>query len=136
MNATSHLRCSFVLIASFLAMGLVLEALLGLRSSAWLDDELRRELLRLGHAHGGMLGILNLGVAWALERLQTPAAWARRVRAASLGGAVLVGLGFIGGGLWHGPTDPGAMVLVVPAGALLLVCSLIAVAVVRAPSDD
>ena len=133
MNATSHLRGSIALVASFLAMGLVLEALLGLRWSAWLDDELRRELLRLGHAHGGLLAILNVGVAWALERLRTPAAWARRVRAASLAGAALVGLGFIGGGLWHGPTDPGPLVLVVPAGALLLLCSLVAIAVVRPP---
>jgi len=132
MGPVTHLRASLVVLAVFLCTGLLLEALLGLRSSAWLDDTLRRELLRLGHAHGGLLALLNLGLAWALERLGTPAVWARRVRLGALVGALAVGLGFIGGGLWHGPTDPGPLVLVVPAGALLLLSSVLAVALLRA----
>ncbi len=123
-----------MLVAAFLGIGLLLEALLGLRISGWADDALRRELLRLGHAHGGLLGLLNLGLAWAMERLRTPAVWAGRIRVAALVGAAAVGLGFIGGGLWHGPTDPGPVVLIVPAGALLLLSSVLAVAVLRGGS--
>lgn len=134
MESETHLRASIVLIALFLAMGLWLEAMYGLRAEGWVDDPLRREFLRLGHAHGGLLGLLNVALAWALERLQTPAAWARKIRVAALLGAALVGLGFMLGGLLHGPTDPGLPVLAVPAGAMLLLSALVATALVR-PSD-
>lgn len=133
MTATRHLRLSLALTTLFLAMGLWLEAMLGLRAEGWLDDPLRREFLRLGHAHGAVLGLLNVAIGWAIERLSTPVAWAARIRIAALCGAMLVGLGFTGGALWHGPTDPGPLVLLVPAGAMLLLSSLAAVALLRAP---
>ena len=112
-------------------MGMWLEAMFGLRVEGIVDDPLRREFLRLGHAHGGLLALTNLGLAWTLFTLQTPAVWATRVRLAAWLGSVLVGLGFVGGGLWHGPTDPGPLVLMVPAGAMMLVASIVAVALVR-----
>lgn len=134
MEPEPHLRASIVLVALFLAMGLWLEAMIGLRAEGWLDDPLRREFLRLGHAHGGLLGILNIALAWALGWLRTPIAWARKIRVAALLGATLVGFGFMLGGLLHGPTDPGPPILAVPAGAMLLLSSLVATALVR-PGD-
>jgi hypothetical protein len=129
-----HLRLSVVSCALFLALGLLLEAMIGLRAGGWVDDELRREFLRLGHAHGGLLALLNLGIAFAMHRLETPEGWARPTRLAAWLGALLVGLGFLAGGLWHGPTDPGPAVLAVPAGALMLLAALAVVAMVR--NDD
>ncbi len=134
MSPQRHLRLSLGLTALFLAMGLWLEAMIGLRMTGWVDDPLRREFLRLGHAHGGILGVLNLGLGLALERLATPELWAGLIRRAAWTGALLVGVGFVAGGLMHGPTDPGLPVLVVPAGALMLVGSLVAAALVR-PGD-
>jgi len=125
---------SIGLCAIFVASGIWLEAMIGLRVSGWVDHPLQREFLRLGHAHGGILSILNIGLGWGLHRLQTPDGWARRIRLAGLFGAVLVGLGFFVAGLTHGPTDPGPTILIVPAGALLLVMSLAATALVR-PGD-
>lgn len=115
--------------------GLCLEAALGLRVAGLLDDPIAREFLRLGHAHGGVLGLLNLGVAWSLERLRTPDAWARPIRSTALCGAFTVGFGFVGGGLWHGPTDPGPLVLLVPAGALAVLGAVVATAWIRPHSD-
>lgn len=135
MAPEPHLRASIVLVALFLASGLWLEAMYGLRAEGWIDDPLRREFLRLGHAHGGLLGLLNIALAWSLERLRTPAAWARKIRVAALLGAALVGLGFMLGGLLHGPTDPGLPILAVPAGAMLLLSALVATALVR-PTDN
>ena len=112
-------------------MGMWLEAMLGLRVSGVALDPLRREFLRLGHAHGGLLALVNVGVGWALERLATPDGWATRIRLAAWSGALLVGLGFMGGGAWHGPTDPGPLVLLVPAGGLMMLASLVAVATLR-----
>ena len=126
-----HLRLSLALTGLFLALGLWLEAMIGLRAGGWVDDPLRREFLRLGHAHGGILALLNLGVGLALERLATPEPWARVIRPAGLFGAILVGFGFVVGGLWHGPTDPGLPVLVVPAGALMLLGAVVGAALVR-----
>jgi peptidoglycan/LPS O-acetylase OafA/YrhL len=134
MDEHKHLRLSLVQIAAFLAAGLWLEAMYGLRAEGWMDDELRREFLRLGHAHGALLGVLNLAIAWAMHRLGTPETWARPIRIAALLGALLVGLGFFGGGLWHAPTDPGPLVLLVPAGAMMLLASCLAIAIVRARS--
>ncbi len=134
MRPESHLRLSIAVVVLFMASGLWLEAMYGLRARGWMDDALRREFLRLGHAHGGLLGLVNVALAWALERLETPAPWASKIRVAALLGAVLVGLGFMLGGIWHGPTDPGAAVLAVPAGAMLLLSSLLATALVR-PGD-
>lgn len=131
MTAARHLRLSLAATALFLALGLGLEAMLGLRAQGVLDDPLRRELLRLGHAHGAILGLLNVALALAMERLGTAAAWATRIRLAALVGALAVGLGFVGGGLWHGPTDPGPLVLAVPAGAILLASALVATALLR-----
>lgn len=135
MDSTSHLRLALGLVAVVLASGLVLEALFGLRTRAWMDDAILREFLRLGHAHGGVLALVNVGLAFAMGRLRTPERWARRVRVAALLGALLVAVGFTGGGLWHGQSDPGPLVLLVPAGALLLVAALAVVALVRSAAE-
>lgn len=132
MDEARHLRLSLASLAVFLATGLWLEAMIGLRAAGWVDDPLRREMLRLGHAHGAILSTVNLVIAWAMHRLATPDAWARRVRMAAWLGAVCVGVGFFGGGLWHGPSDPGPLVLIVPAGALMLLASCVSVGLVRA----
>jgi hypothetical protein len=116
----------------FLAAGLWLEAMIGLRAAGWVDDPLRREMLRLGHAHGAILGVLNLAIGWVIVRLQTPEPWAPRIRLAAWLGALCVGVGFFGGGLWHGASDPGPLVLIVPAGALMLLASCVSVVLVRA----
>lgn len=131
MDEARHLRFSVACVAVFLASGLWLEGMIGLRVTGWVDDPLRREMLRLGHAHGAILGLVNLGLSWAMHRLQTPNAWVPRIRLAAWTGAVCVGVGFFGGGLWHGTTDPGPLVLIVPAGAMMLLASCAAVAVVR-----
>ena len=134
MHERAHLRASAALLALFLAGGLWLEAALGLRAPFVTDDELRRSFLRLGHAHGGLLALANVAVAYAMVRLRTPEAWARLVRVACLAGAALVGGGFAAGGAVHGPTDPGPAILLVPAGAMLWLAALAVVCLVR-PGD-
>ena len=140
VKATTHLRASLVLTGLFLATGLLLEAALGGRLAIYVDDPIRREFLRLGHAHGGLLSIANLALAYGLDRLQTPEGWARPARWAAWLGALAVGIGFMSAGIWHAPTDPGPTVLLVPAGALSLLMALAVAALVRpgdrAPGED
>ena len=136
MTQSLHVRLSLLLVAAFLGLGIIVESLLGTRAAALWDDELRREFVRLGHAHGGLLGLLNLGIGWAMLHLRTPEGWARKLRVAAWSGAALVGLGFLGGGIWHGATDPGLLILMVPTGALLLLSSLLVVALLREEDLD
>lgn len=131
MDPIRHLRLATALVGVFLAAGIWLEAMIGLRAAGWVDDDVRRQFLRLGHAHGALLGVLNIALAVVMERIGTPEGWARWIRRAALVGAALVGLGFFVGGLWHGRADPGPAVLVVPAGAMMLLASCVAVAIAR-----
>lgn len=128
MTENGHLRATLVLIALFLGLGLVLEALAAFRVAAWMNDAQLRSFVVLGHAHGGVLGLLNLGLSYALSRLGIESGRAGIIRLAAWLGAALVGCGFIVGGLTHGPTDPGPAILVVPAGALMLLGALVSTA--------
>ncbi|TPV93578.1 MAG: hypothetical protein B7733_19765 [Myxococcales bacterium FL481] len=134
MSESSHLRASLAAMAVFLAMGLWLEAMFGLRAQGWIDVPFRREFLRLGHAHGAILGLANVALAFSLQRLGTPCRWARRARAAGLFGAGLVGLGFCAGGLWPAPAGPGNWVYAVPVGAISTLAALLIAVVTR--TDD
>jgi hypothetical protein len=117
-----HLRLGWALILIFGALGLFLEVLHGFKFSWYLDvgNETQRTLLRLGHAHGTLLGLINIGFAATVADLTARGTDAARpgknLRAAS----VLLPGGFILGGLFPFDGDPGLGILLVPAGALCL----------------
>lgn len=133
-----HLRLGWWWLALFVAVGLGLEALHGMKVGAYLDlsQAPRRHMWTLAHAHGTLVGLLHLGLAATLH------AWpglaeARGVRLASrclIAAGVLLPLGFLLGGVWILGGDPGLGVLLVPPGGLLLLLAalLMARAVARA----
>lgn len=135
MQGRTHVRISVIGLALFLGSGLLVEGALGNRIEAYVNDPICREFVRLGHAHGGLLFLVNLGLHVAMKELATPESWARPARWAGVFGAAAVGIGFASAGIWHAPTDPGPSVLMVPAGALALLGALIVTALVR-PGDD
>ena len=103
-------------------VGVAIEAALGWKLPALLDDELARTLVRLGHAHGVGLSL----VAIAHEALATPlfpAGDRRALRAVQLA-SLLVPCGFVGSALGHPEGDPGVLIMLVPIGALALVAGL------------
>jgi peptidoglycan/LPS O-acetylase OafA/YrhL len=125
--AASHadrlLRQGWASVALWMSVGLLLEGLLGYKIPAYLNDPQRRELFRLGHTHGTLLGILLVAAALVLERgAEVPKAARTALRA----GAVLVPAGFFIGGIWHSESDPGPAIWLVPVGALLVIYSAIA----------
>ena len=116
----------WVSLAFWMSFGLLLESLMAYKSPAYLDDLQRRELFRLAHAHGSLLGVvLVVAAIWAeghgarLSRLE--------VIALRLG-AVAMPVGFLAAGLWHPESDPGLAIWLVPAGALSLIFGLTSVA--------
>src|SRR5690606_6250300 len=98
---------------------MIVEAIYAFRVSGFIADPVRRAFLRLGHLHGALLLPANVAVAWSSERWAPPRSIGGPVRGAGCAGGILVGLGFLGGGVWHGPNDPGVLVLLVPAGGLM-----------------
>jgi len=131
-----HLRLGWSALLVFAALGLILEALQGFKVAAYLDvpNETRRLMWRLAHAHGALLGAINILFALTLKTL-TPTAFPRvsRMSSALIGATLLLPLGFFLGGVVFYSGDPGVGVLVVPFGATLLLLFLfwIATAVSR-----
>src|SRR5436190_24093887 len=121
------LRAGWLLLAIALPFGVALEALHGFKVQAYLASETRREMWRLAHAHGTLLGILCLVFA-ALADGHVPPPIRGRVAALIRSGAVLMPLGFFLGGVLNSEGDPSLGILLVPVGALLLVVALVRVA--------
>jgi len=121
-------RAGWLLLAISLPFGVTLEALHGFKVQAYLASDMRREMWRLAHAHGTLLGMLCL-VAAALADAHMPDAIRPRVLAMIRWGAALMPLGFFLGGVLNSEGDPSLGILLVPPGALLLVVALVRVAV-------
>src|SRR6185369_17623632 len=124
------LRTGWLLLAISLPFGVTLEALHGFKVQAYLASDMRREMWRLAHAHGTLLGILCL-VSAALADAHVPQAIRPRVMAMIRWGAVLMPLGFFLGGVLNSEGDPSLGILLVPLGALALVVALVRVAIAR-----
>src|SRR5438445_7951372 len=100
----------------FLSVGGFLETLHGFKIGFYLDPahKLRRELWTLAHAHGTLLGLINVGFAAGLMHFGR---WtAGRLKLASfflIDALVLIPLGFFLGGMTHTESDPSLGVLLV-----------------------
>jgi hypothetical protein len=132
MTASGHARLGWWMLAVFAGAGLVIESMIGLRTP-WLLDvgmETRRVMFRLAHAHGALLGLVNVAFAASLRTgivaLDGPELrWPSRLLVT---GSVCVPLGFALGGLWFVEADPGPGVVLVPIGALAVVAALVSIA--------
>jgi len=126
-TARRHLLIGWSAILLFLALGALLEALHGFKLGFYLDlaNATRRHLWTLAHAHGTLLGILNVVFAASL-RIFCPRveAWQRTASACLFGATLLLPGGFFLGGLVIYAGDPGLGILLVPVGALLLLLSV------------
>ena len=119
-----NLRAGLLGLCCFTALGLFLEALHALKVGLYLDvgNETRRLLWRLAHAHGALLGLVNVGYALAAHawpKLEDPLAGR-----ALLSALVLMPLGFFLGGLFARGGDPGVAVGLAVGGAVALLFGL------------
>lgn len=123
----SHLRFGWWTLLAFVALGVVLEALHGFKIGWYLNvsTQTRRLLFTLAHAHGTLLGVVNLAFAFTVGQLPQWREVTRRFASAALKAAsVLLPGGFFLGGLIVHQGDPGLGIVLVPLGALLLVAAI------------
>jgi hypothetical protein len=122
-----HLRAGWWGLALFVILGAALELLHAIKSPFYVDAgrETTRLLLRLAHAHGTLLSVLN--IAYALTLRARPRAGRALASAPLLASLVLLPGGFLVGGVWAHGGDPGLGVLLVPAGAVALLVACFAI---------
>lgn len=129
--ARRHHRFGWSMLAVFAALGLVLETLQGFRVPWYVDVdvETRHTMFRLAHAHGALLGLVNIVLAVALHAgLVGALGHPRRTSALVIAGTLAVPAGFALGGVWFFDGDPGLGILLVPVGAVAFLAGLVDVA--------
>ncbi len=92
------------------------------------NNDTRRLMLRLGHAHGTLLSLVNIAFAATLARTtlsKISRLWASRFIVAA---TLLIPGGFILGGVQIYDADPGPGIILLPAGAVLLLFGIFQVA--------
>ena len=117
---------------TWLSLGMVLEALHGFKIGWYLDvvNEARRLQLTLAHSHGTLLALVNLGFAATVKGTPATAAQVGRASWCLRWAAMLMPVGFLGGGLFPMGPDPGFLVVLVPIGGLLLFVGVLHAALV------
>jgi hypothetical protein len=124
MNTTGMMFQGWLSVALWMMFGLLLEGLLGYKIPVYLEDTERRELFRLAHAHGTLLGLVLVVAALWVEKK----AAARGALIALRIGSIVMPLGFALAGVWHPEGDPGPFIWLVPPGALLVIFGTLALA--------
>ena len=125
-----HLRIGWWSIAAFGVLGLVLETLHGFKVGAYLDvsNETRRLMWTLAHAHGTLLGLVHLGLAFTIRAASLAPQKLAAASNALVAATVVLPLGFFLGGIRFYSGDPGVGVALVPVGAVLLIYPAVVVA--------
>ena len=123
-----HLLIGYGGLAVFLTLGAVLEALHGFKIGFYLDagNETRRLMWRLAHAHGTLLSIVH--VVYALTVRAVPEAGTPIASRGLTAALILVAGGFFVGGITVAGGDPNPGVLLVPAGFVALLASVVTTA--------
>ncbi|HEX6810625.1 MAG TPA: hypothetical protein VF384_03275 [Planctomycetota bacterium] len=118
----------------WLSLGLVLETMHGFKVGWYLDvvNDARRLMLRLAHAHGTLIALVNLAFAATIRASDASPALARGATCLRWAG-VLMPVGFLGGGIQIFGADPGFAIVLVPVGAVCLFVGVLAAA--RATRD-
>ena len=123
-----HLRLGWTLLLAFLSLGIVLETLHAFKVDLYMNTEnqTRRLLWTLAHAHGTLLAIIHLVFAATLrflprENPKLQSSGSRCLTAAS----ILMPAGFFLGGVSFYGGDPGLGTILLPIGAILLLMAVL-----------
>ena len=121
-----HLKLGWWALLLFLTFGIALEALHAFKNGYYLNttNQTRRFMWTLAHAHGTLLALINLAFAATLPLLNL-APKSRKLASILLSSAtILMPSGFFLGGLVFYGGDPGFGILLLPLGAIFLLCAV------------
>lgn len=122
-----HLVFGWWTVCVFVLLGILLEGLHAFKADYLVnvENETRRSMWTLAHAHGALLGLINVGMAYAVGRVSGWLPRSRMLASGSLLAAtVMIPGGFFLGGLTIYSGDPGPGIFLVPPGGFLLVYAL------------
>lgn len=122
-----HLVAGWLLLLVFVVLGTVLDVFHGFKVDWYLNvgHATRRLMWTLSHAHGVLLGLLNLAFALTVYLRPSDSPQRGLASACLLGSSVLLPGGFFLGGLVIHQGDPGVGIFLTPVGALLLVVAIV-----------
>lgn len=127
--AWRHRVWGWRLVLVYVTMGLALAALRGLKIGFYLDpaQEVRREMWTLAHAHGTLVGIVQVLFSAALAKWRS---WSRARLCSALlfWAAVLLPTGFVLAGIAPSVDEPWIGVALVPVGGLFLCAAVFLIA--------
>jgi hypothetical protein len=119
-----HLRFGWWSLFVFLLLGGTLETLHGFKLGFYLDasNETRRLMWTLAHAHGALLGLVNVAAGLTMRALPALPGDARipLLSTTLVAAGVLLPAGFFAGGVAFYSGDPGVGIALVPVGAACL----------------
>ena len=127
-----HLRFGWWSLFVFLLLGATLETLHGFKVGFYLDvsNETRRLMWTLAHAHGALLGLVNVAAGLSLRALPTLSEDPRisLMSMTLIAATVLLPAGFFAGGIAFYSGDPGIGIALVPVGAACLAIAVFVMA--------
>jgi hypothetical protein len=91
----------------------------------YLDNPVRQDLWRAGHAHAGIMLILSLVVLRYVDETGLRGGWLWLARGGVPVAAILMPAGFFLSILWPEQTEPNALIALVPLGGLFLVAGVL-----------
>lgn len=125
--ARRHMGFGWWSLLVFLSLGIVLEAMHGFKVGWYLnvDNQTRRLMWTLAHAHGTLLALIHIGFALTVNALADHnLGWRRLASPCLIGASILLPGGFFLGGIFIYGGDPGLGILLLPVGALLLLVAV------------
>ena len=99
------------------------------RSAGYLENPVRQDLFRAGHAHAGVLLVLSLVVLRYVDEARLSSGWQQFVRSAVPAAAILLPAGFFFSILSPSATAPNSLIYVCYIGSAILAAALIALGV-------
>ena len=99
------------------------------KESGYMDNPLRQNLFRAGHAHAGVLLVLSLVVLQYVDEIELSEGAKQFVRSAIPSAAILLPAGFFFSVLSPKATEPSAIIYAAFAGAIILAAGLVTLGV-------
>ena len=99
------------------------------QSPGYLDNQVRQDLWRAGHAHAGILLILSLAMLRYVDEARLSGGWLWLARHGVPIAALLMPAGFFLSVVAPEMTEPNALIALVPAGGIFLISAVLTLGV-------